>query len=569
MLMKLRLFFFVIMTILTFIGCEKNVTLSPKISRFIASEHLLKIDGKENLPRGVKELLNEEQNLHNKDLWGAGAFSSNINPDYVPENNPKFPLPYYLVPVEDANFLFADSLDPKIADQLSMKISGKKHYKLFVHPESEVHYDFLRSSYNYIGPDQTEFFASPTSSYRSLVVWNRNNSQRKPFIAKVSLDKNVIGSIDRLVSVNEVERSVANQKALDRIGTKKLNDINLKIFPESAGLTIDKSHPGAPEKLGGQLIREIPDDIVDGKMKWLSLSAMMSPNRKPKPMIMDIIHKSGLTSYDFFKTYMIDNYLEMFEELSLKQGINFEPHSQNLVFETTNDLKPTGKWVLRDFGGVWPDVITMAKNGGPVDVYMEGASAAKYKLRGGRSNYISSYVFFYKRQVFDMMLAEVAKHDSNLTKDDILRLKETIDTKYTKLINTYLGLKLKSAPDMTNYQKIEALVIAQTQLENSVSKKEIKDSNHLKTFIENKKATLEWVDLAPKNGKSEYWLTDHGLYEISNKKIVGLALFNRDELEDYKSNNKMLPNLTPQSVSPADKSGCFGMVASFFKGALK
>lgn len=197
------------------------------------------------------------RNLHNKDLWGAGAFASNINPDYVPEKNPKFPLPYYLVPAEDAKFLQADTLDPRIADQLSLKISGKKHFKLFVHPESEAHYEFLRHRYNYVGPESTEFMASPTSSYRSLVVWNKNSGQRKPFIAKVSLDKNVIGSIDRLVSVNEVERSVANQKVFDKLGKEKLEGVNLKLFPETAGLTIAKIHDDAPEKLGGQLIREI------------------------------------------------------------------------------------------------------------------------------------------------------------------------------------------------------------------------------------------------------------------------------------------------------------------------
>ncbi|MBC7539776.1 MAG: hypothetical protein H7281_13225 [Bacteriovorax sp.] len=567
--MKMKFFLLSFIALLTIVGCEQNASLSPRISRFIASEHILKIDGKETLSRGVKELLYEEQNLHNKDLWGEGAFSSNINPAYIPENNPKFPLPYYLVPEEDANFLFANSLDPRVADQLVMKISGKKHYKLFVHPESEAHYDFLHASYNYIGPEQTEFFASPTSSYRSLVVWNRNNGERKPFIAKVSLDKNVIGSIDRLVSENEVERSVANQKVFDRIGEKKLNSLNLKIFPESAGLTVAKAHPGAPEKLGGQIIREIPDEVVRGEKKWLSFSALMSPNKKPAPLIMDVIKRSGLSSYDFFKMYMIDSYLEMYEEISLKNGINFEPHSQNLVFETTNDLKPTGKWVLRDFGGVWPDIFTMAKNNGPVDVYMETASALKYKLRGGRANYISSYVFFYKRQIFDMMLAEVAKYDSTLTPVQVQTLKNTIDTKYTKMINAYLGLSLKTAPNMTDYKRIEEMVIAQTELDGKTSKKEIKDSENLKTFIENKKSRKEWVELSAKNGKSEFYLTDHGLYEISNKKITGLALFSRDELEEYNANDKMLTNFKMHTVETPDKTGCLGIVTAFFARIIK
>lgn len=557
------------MALMAMYGCERNVNLSPKISRFIASEHLQKINGKENLTPSVLELLNEEQNLHNKDLWGAGAFSSNINPEYVPENNPKFPLPYYLVPAEDANYLFADSLDPRIADQLSMKISGKKHYKLFVHPESEVHYDFLRASYNYIGPDQTEFLASPTSSYRSLVVWNKNSGTRKPFIAKVSLDKNVIGSIDRLVSINEVERSIANQKAFDRIGTAKLNSLNLKIFPESAGLTLNKSHSGAPEKLGGQLIREIPDELVNGEKKWLSLSALMSPNRKPEPLIMDVIRKSGLSSYDFFKTYMIDNYLAMFEEISLKQGINFEPHSQNLVFETTAELKPTGKWVMRDFGGVWPDIVAMAKNNGPVDIYMESESAAKFKLRGGRSNYISSYVFFYKRQVFDMMLEQVALHDKTLTADQVVKLKSIIDQKYVKLVNTYLGLNLTAAPNMTTYKKIEELVLAQTSLDSSIHKKQINESESLKTFLENKRNNNEWVSYAPQKGKSNYYLADHGLYEIQNEKISGFALFNKNELNDYKNNNKMLPSLEFFAPKPKVDAGCFSLITFFFKGATK
>jgi len=559
-----RNLFILWLTAFALIGCENNVTLSPKASRFIASEHLQKLTGKENLPLGVKELLNEEQNLHNKDLWGAGAFASNINPEYVPEKNPKFPLPYYLIPVEDAKFLKADSLDPRVSDQLIMRISGKKHYKLFVHPESEAHYDFLRHSYNYIGPDKTEFMASPTSSYRSLVVWNKNSETRKPFIAKVSLDKNVIGSIDRLVSVNEVERSVANQKVFDRMGKENLEKLNLKLFPETAGLTIIKEHEGAPEKLGGQLIREIPDEVVDGENKWLSFSALMSPNRKSQPLILDVIAKSGLSSYDFFDQYMINGYLKMFEDISLKAGMNFEPHSQNLVFETTKDLAPTGKWVLRDFGGVWPDIVTMAKTGGPVDIYMETANAAKFKLRGGRGNYVSSYVFFYKRQVFDMMLAEVAKHDSSLTADKVQKLKDTIDKQYTKLLNTYLGLSLKDAPNMSNYQAIEKLVINATEFDNKTPKKQIHDHAALKSFMEKKKARSEWVELAESKGKSEYYLTDHGLYEVSNKKIVGVALFTKEELDDYKANHNML-SIFKFAPIEAPKTGCLGFIKAFFR----
>ncbi len=544
-------------------SCERLITIKTSQGRYVASDHLTKINGKEKLASGILDLLHEEQNLHNKDLWGPNANTMNINPDYVPEKNPKFPLPYYLIPQEQAHYLQASSLDARIASQLVMKISGTNYYKLFVHPESEAHYNFLKNAYRYIGPAETEFLASPTYSYRSLVVWNQNNADKKPFIAKISLDKNVIGSIDRLVSENEVERSVTNQKVFDHIGKKKLDEINVKIFPESAGLIISKDVRGAPGKLGGQIIREIPDEVMNAKNKWLSFSALMSPNKKPRPLIALVIEASGLSSYDFFEKYMIKSYMTMFEELSFKRGVNFEPHSQNLSFETTKDFKPTGKWVIRDFGAVWPDVTAMAKASGPVHIYMESASAKKFKFRFGRGNYISSYVYFYKRQVFDPMILEVAKHDPTLTQEKIEKLKAMIDQTFLDQVNTHLKLKLKDVPTMSNYKMIEEMVIDSTFIDKNMAKTPIANSAELQTYIKEKKTNEEWVELAKVTEKSEFFLTDHAVYEVVASKVIGMALFNLAEWEDYKTNNGHLSKLKPL-VLDSGKGNCWNMMTRFF-----
>lgn len=546
-------------------NCDNNVTISAAPSRYIASDFVEKIDGNEALSKGVKELLNEEQNLHNKDLWGKNAFSSNIDPKYVPESNPKFPLPYYLIPETDAKFLYTSQFDKKVGEQLYMLVSGMKYFKLFVHPESEKHYDFLKHAYRYIGPTETEFMASPTSSYLSLVVWNQSNKKKTPFIAKVSLNRNIVGGIDRLVSENEVERSIINQKAFDEIGKETLDKMNMKLFSESAGLIFDRKINGAPDKLGGQLIREIPVEVISGDKKWFSFSALMSPNHRPKPLIMEVIKQSGLSSYDFFEEYMIKSYLQMFENISLKNGINFEPHSQNLVFETTADLKPTGKWILRDFGGVWTDLVALPRSNGPLDVYMNQASASKYKLRGGRSNYISSYVFFYKRQVFDILLTEVAKFDPTLTNSKIADLKAKIDEMYLKQINAYLKLNLKVAPDIATYQKIEQMVLDQTTLDSKIKKTPVKNSSELKAFFERKMSNQEWIELSSKiSGPSEFFITDHGVYEICEDKVVGLALFNQTDLENYKKNNGMLDGIL-QDFQYKPRVGCLGMIKNFFR----
>lgn len=531
--------------------------LSLLVSKGIASDKYLKlIDGKEPISKGVGDLLNEEQNLHNKGLWGEKAFDSNIAPEYIPENNPKFPLAYYLLPEEEAKFLQADSLDKRISSQLQEIIDGKKYFKLFVHPESAGHYEFLKANYKYVTQMETEFTASPTSSYRSLIVWDHTNNNKKSFIAKVSLDKNVIGSIDRLVSENEVERSIANQKVFDKIGQEKLKSMHVKIFPESAGLVLNNDLPGAPKKLGGQLIREIPDDVVNSKIKWLSFSALMSPNKKPQPLIMDVIKASGLSSYDFFDQYMIKSYMNMFEELSLKQGMNFEPHSQNLCFEVGMDLKPTGNWVLRDFGGVWPDVIAMARNHGPVETYMENASVKKFKLVGGHENYISSYVFFYKRQVFDMMLKEVAKFDKTITADKIKELSSRIDQLYIMKLNTHLGLDMKfeSIPTMNDYKQFETKIRKHTQFDEKVAKQELLNSPELQSFLKSKKENGEWVELVPQGENNQFFLTDHGIYEVNKKQIVGIAFFNKQDAESFNTQNGFMKGLKFK-VAPVSSPG--------------
>lgn len=545
-------------------NCDNNITIATTNSRSLASKTVETMNGKENISKGVSEFLSEEQNLHNKDLWGKHAFTSGTDPKYVPEKNPKFPLAYYLIPESDAKLLYSSSLDIKVADQLYLLVSGIKYYKFFIHPESENHYTFLKNAYRYIGPIETEFMASPTSSYRSLVVWNQN-TKRTPFIVRVSLSKTAADSIDRIVSQNEVERSIANQRAFERIGLDKLNQMNIKLFPEPAGLFFNRKMGGSSEELGGQLIKEIPEEIINGKNKWLSFSALMSPNHQPRPLIMNVIKKSGLKSHEFFEEYMIKSYLTMFENLSLKNGINFEPHSQNLVFETTIDFKPTGKWVLRDFGGAWTDPVAMAGNGGPLEVYMNAGSAAKYKLRGDRGNYISSYAFFYKRQVFDLLLLEVAKHDASLTVAKTDDLKEKIDKMYLKQINSYLKLNLKYVPDMSTYQKIEQIVLDQTTLDNKIKKRPLKDSSELRAFFERKKANQEWINLSSKtNGKPTYFLTDHAVYEIINHKIVSLALFNQVEIENYRTSDGMQEGFL-QDFQYKPRVGCFGMVKNFFR----
>ncbi len=167
-------------------SCENSVTLSPKISRFTISQHLHKIDGHEQLPQKVSTFISQEQS---KKRAIASNNESNLNPSFAPENSPKFPLPYFLIPSEQAQFLKLETDNAFIIDELNLKISGKLYNKYFIHPAHESKFDFLRGIYNYVSADRTEFFATPVFDYYSLVVWNRNNPERVIFMAKLGVEK--------------------------------------------------------------------------------------------------------------------------------------------------------------------------------------------------------------------------------------------------------------------------------------------------------------------------------------------------------------------------------------------
>lgn len=179
-----RLLTILILAIISLIGCEKNVSLSPKIDHFVAAEHLLKMDGSERLPQYVQHLISSEQKRS-----PANKGMTNLAEIFSPKNHPKFPLPYYLVPEKDVSFSFTRPINDKIDDQLILRISGKKHNKLFIHPGQESQFKFLKNRYSYVGPSSTEFFATPTSKSTSLIVWNKNNSERLPFIVDLNQAK--------------------------------------------------------------------------------------------------------------------------------------------------------------------------------------------------------------------------------------------------------------------------------------------------------------------------------------------------------------------------------------------
>lgn len=192
------------MTFYSLLGCDKRAELSPQASHFNQAEQMKKFDGSE-LPGKVSKYIQKTQDQHR-----TIASTDNSLKAFSPSSHPKFPMPYFLVPEAMAQFFSPQTDDPSILDQLYLRVSGVKHYKFLVHPYHEKEFEFMRGFCTYIGTDRTEFYATPTTDVSTLILWNRNNSKRKPFMVIIKNSEHK-GNLDRQI-ISDLPIKVLDEK---------------------------------------------------------------------------------------------------------------------------------------------------------------------------------------------------------------------------------------------------------------------------------------------------------------------------------------------------------------------
>lgn len=194
----------------------------------------------------MKSLLDEfifaEQVLNNFDLYKGtdreNAFKMNLKPDFLPENQKIFSLPYFLIPIDSDLILYKKEEKKFFEDNLFMSKKGKTYYPFFVHPETvDFFVSWLNGKYEFIDGDDGIYKATPTSSYRSLLVTNQKTNVK--FIVKVTLFDNVANGarhIDWSSATGQYGSSQIVCKCVDNIE-------NLHFFEDIAafGITADRA----------------------------------------------------------------------------------------------------------------------------------------------------------------------------------------------------------------------------------------------------------------------------------------------------------------------------------------
>ena len=436
--------------------------------------------------------------------------SENITVEYV---DSEFPLAYYLIPEDDVHPFLSKKLDPRVRDQLVMGITGLRHFKLFIHPHLEAQYDYLKYSYNYIGPDKTEFVARASLNEKTLVVHNRNNPLRKSFVLKLADST----STDSIVSRSDIEKSFLNELYFEKLGLNEDPSSKIKFQLESASLYLTKSHPGQPSKLSGQIIKEIPDFDSDKKPHWLSADSLISGSSSAIVQLSTLIEKSHLSSYQFIEQFLITNTLTAIEQLVFVNGMNYQFSPQSLVFEENSNTGLTGKIILQNLNLATPDLITIGLNQNPIENFLEHFTNSVDQIRLNYQENNKKSIQSSLQLIFDSMIESIAKNDNSLTRENINTLRSHFQMALEKTLKKHGSFKMND----------------------DLEKQAIVTNEALNNYIDLKKEQKLWVELFPITGAEKYYLTPYALFRLSDHKISAVGFYTDNEYERFKKKHSL------------------------------
>ncbi len=287
------------------------------------------------LPGSLESLMALEKNV-NRTVNPARLFplKNTQQVEYTPEAGQQFAVASFWLDAEMVTTFQAQSELPAF---FFRQHAGKKQVLFLVHPEStEFYKEFVRGAES--GPS---FKALATSSSRTLLV-HPENDPNNLFFAKLSLERS-IGGVMRTIHRGEISSSIGTTQILQ--SSKDYLPSSFGYFPEVLGVQ--------PQGMirGGFIIREIPKEIIEGKvtlMPMFSLS-IVQPGEKISPL-QQMIQKTGEKPQEFIRNRIIKPFVTQWLELAVQHGIVTPSHGQNFLMEVAHGL-PTGRFYFRDFGG--------------------------------------------------------------------------------------------------------------------------------------------------------------------------------------------------------------------------
>ncbi len=308
----------------------------------------------------LQKFVYSEQVKNNYSLYkndNSISFILDIPDEYKPSSQKVFKIGYFLIPLGKDKIQIDETQKEFFKKHIFLERDGVIYYPFFVHPTSEkIFTDWIADKYEFISSEKSIFEATPTSSYRSLVVKNIYTSEY--FIVKVSIFGNVANGA-RQIDWTSADGQFFFSKCTANI-VSKIDDFS--ILKDIGAFGISGDYPihfskkynitYGPNKIKsfGNVIRRLDNIFDDNEGTAIySIVSLTSVVDKNDCYFQKIYLASGKKFEDFFVNDFIMPIFEKFFEIFSRFGISLECHCQNTLIEISKDWKFTGRVVYRDF----------------------------------------------------------------------------------------------------------------------------------------------------------------------------------------------------------------------------
>jgi hypothetical protein len=397
--------------------------LPESVAKLVAVERLYGHDGKRGyygLPRWLTKLIDLEQRLNNRIKDTSKFFSvndSDLPKEYYPEERPVFSLLHVDVPAKEVSLLKTGKL-PRGA---TVSVGNRTLVRFFVHPHSRHLYQDAFRNYEW----NEEYWATPTSSHRSLIAWDPI-TEEAPFGVKTTLDSTIGGSL-RHLSESQIERASASSALVNSLNAKVLGARGIIFIDEPIGVLLKSTECG-------YALRTMT--APTGRAEFVPMFSLYSKPPGSQSMIIDMIEKSGLSAKVFVDKYIMVPLIDHYSYLSWAQGFIGEPHEQNLLMEVRDGL-PTQRILYRDLAGfhIRPDI---RKASGKDMSFVP--SGIKYKsLKSDRADVVDNAIMYLRHSNFFALIQSLNKRfpDVNATYVD-----QQFRIHMSRNIEVYTGIKV-------------------------------------------------------------------------------------------------------------------------------
>ena len=183
-----------------------------------------------------------------------------------------------------------------------------------------------------------ELKCTPTSSVRSVLAWNESGG-----LAQLKLSMGAVsGRTRRALREAQVVRGTFNTLVIDRIPREHAAALRFDLWREPAGMVETSSGQG-------WLLRTMPERPAAQPGDWLLPAfSMISRAADGEPRLVDWIRQDGGRPERFVVERVLAPFITVVAYLLLEQGLEVEPHGQNVLFGVGTDGALTGEVVLRD-----------------------------------------------------------------------------------------------------------------------------------------------------------------------------------------------------------------------------